>query len=111
MQNFSLYAIYGLALQWGQEEFDLKRLPFDVMEGVRIEDVSTLIPEGAFNFMEGRISSDDIEKLQNTRYAIVHRFDAKMTYEKDVMVQEHDHMARSEQLVRKIAACLRLIRP
>jgi hypothetical protein len=111
MQNFSLYAIYGLALEWGQEEFDLKRLPFDVMEGIRIEDASTLIPDGAFEFMKGRISSDDIKELQDTHYAIVHRFDAKMTHEKGVMVQEHDHMARSEQLVRKIAACLRLIRP
>ena len=109
--NFSLYAIYGLALEWGHPEFDLKRLPFDVMDGVRIEDVSTLIPDGAFAFMEGRISSDDIETLQSTHYAIVHRFDARMTYENGIMVQEHEHMARSEQLVRKIAACLRLIRP
>jgi hypothetical protein len=81
------------------------------VEGVRIEDVSKLIPDNAFLYMKGRISSDDIETLKNTHYAIVHRFDAKLTYERDVMVQEHDHIRRSEELVRKIVACLRLIRP
>lgn len=111
MQNFSLYAIYGLALDWGRVEFDVQRLPLDILDGVRLEDVSALIPERAFGYMKGRMSSDDIEQLQNTRYAIVHRFDAKATYEKSVLIQEHEHIARSEQLVRKIAACLRLIRP
>lgn len=111
MQSFTLYAIYGVADQWGEEKFDTSLLPFDVAEGVRIEDVSAFIRDGTFKFVETRMGSDDAKELQNTHYALVHRFDATTTFKNGDIVQEDEHNGRSEQLIRKIAACLRLIRP
>jgi hypothetical protein len=111
MHSFTLYAIYGVASQSGEEQFDLIRLPFDIAEGVRIEDVSAFIRDGTFKFVEKRMGSDDVEQLQNTHYALVHRFDGRATFKDGDLVQEHEHNARSEQLIRKVAACLRLIRP
>ena len=111
MRSFTLYAIYGVANQWGEEQFDLSRLPFDIAEGVRIEDVSVFLRDGTFSFVEKRMGSDDVEKLQNTHYALVHRFDGTATFKDGELVQEHEYNAQSEQLIRKVAACLRLIRP
>src|SRR3989442_16014155 len=102
MQSFTLYAIYGVANQWGEEQFDLSRLPFDSAEGVRIEDVSAFIRDGTFKFVEKRMGSDDVEKLQNTHYALVHRFNATTTFQDGEFVQEHEHNAQSEQLIRKV---------
>ena len=108
-----MYAIYSLAKsQWEEEEqFNISRLPFDIAEGVRIEDVSRFIRDGTFKLMEKRKGSDEVEALQRTRYALVHRFDAEMTIKNGEVISTEDYIQRSEQLVRKVAACLRLIRP
>jgi hypothetical protein len=112
-KKFTLYAIYSLAnSQWEEDEqFDLSRLPFDIAEGVRIEDVSQFILGDTFKFLEKRVGSDQVEALQRTRYALVHRFDAEMTIKNGEVISTEDYIQRSEQLVRKVAACLRLIRP
>jgi hypothetical protein len=112
-KKFSLYAIYSLAKsRWEEEEtFDLSTLPFDIAEGVRIEDVSPFIRSDAFAMMEKRKGSDEVEALQRTRYALVHRFDAAMTFENGNVTSTEDYVRHSEQLVRKLAACLRLVRP
>jgi hypothetical protein len=57
------------------------------------------------------MGSDDVKLLQNTHYALVHRFDAATTFKNGELIQEDEHNGRSEQLIRKVAACLRLIRP
>jgi hypothetical protein len=111
-KKFTLYVIYSLANQWGEpEQFDLTRLPFDIAEGVRIEDVSELIRPDTFKLVEQRAGSDEVEALQRTRYALVHRFDAETTFRKGEIISAEDYIQGSEQLVRKVAACLRLIRP
>jgi len=111
-KEFTLYAIYSLADQWDDPEpFDINRLPFDIAEGVRIEDVSQFIRDDTFKFMEKKRGTEEVEALQRTQYALVHRFDADMTIKNGVVTTTDDHIQRSEQLVRKVAACLRLIRP
>lgn len=111
-KKFTLYAIYSLANQWGEpEQFDLKCLPFDIAEGVRIEDVSQLLRHDTFKLVENRAGSDEVEALQRTRYALVHRFDADMTIQNGEVISTEDYIQHSEQLVRKVAGCLRLIRP
>jgi len=111
-KHFTLYAIYGVANQRGEkEQFDLSRLPFDIAEDVRIEDVSVFVRDDTFKPMEKRKGSDEVEKLQRVRYALVHRFDAAIAIENGRVITEQDQVERSEQLVRKVAACLRLVRP
>src|SRR6266446_7903456 len=74
-KEFTLYAIYSLADQWDDpQRFDVNRLPFDIAEGVRIEDVSQFIRDDTFKFMEKKRGTDEVEALQRTRYALVHRF-------------------------------------
>jgi hypothetical protein len=76
-KKFTLYAIYSLANQWGEsEQFDLTHLPFEIAEGVRIEDVSELIRPDTFKLVEKRAGSDEVEALQRTRYALVQAFAA-----------------------------------
>lgn len=112
-KKFTLYAIYGIAKsKWGNEEqFDISRLPFEVAEGLCIENVSPFIREGTFKFVEKRAGSDEVEALQRTKYAVVHRFDADTIIKNGEVISSEDYVRNSEQLVRKVAACLRLIRP
>ena len=109
--KFTLYAIYWLANEWGEKHFNLGRLPFEIAEGVRIEDVSTFILEEAFELVRERNGSEEVKRLRDTQYALVHRYDATTTFANGALIQEDDHDARSEQLIRNIAGCLRLIRP
>ena len=107
---FTLYPIYGVVGQGRPDFFDLGRLPFMIAEGITIEDVSQLIRD-EFKHVEQRMGSDDADQLQTTQYALVYRFEATMTNENGEIVQEHEHVSKGEQLIRKVAACLRLIRP
>jgi hypothetical protein len=111
MQDFSLYPIQGLARECGREQFDLSRLPIEIVPGVRIEDVSTYIASDTFKLVERDLGARAVKTLSETHYALVHRHDAKTTFQNGEMVQEHAYIEQSEQLVRKVAACLRVIRP
>jgi len=111
MQDFSLYPIQGVARQWGREQFDLARLPIEVVPGVRIEDLSSCIASDTFKLVERDMGARAVKTLSETHYALVHRHDAQTTFQNGEMVQEHQYIAQSEQLVRNAAACLRLIRP
>src|SRR5437868_1472024 len=76
-QNFTLYGIYGLEKTWDNgEEFDLKLLPFDIGQGVTLEDVSTLLSPDSFNeYITGEMGRRSVERLKETRYALVHRYE------------------------------------
>jgi hypothetical protein len=111
-QNFSLYAIYGIAGGADDEQFDTGLLPFDLIEGVRIDDVSTLLKADTFDLVRERMGSDAVRQLQGVRYALVHRYSPKaVTDGEGNWVGEEVHSQRSQELVHNVAACLRLIRP
>jgi hypothetical protein len=112
-QNFTLYGIYGLEKTWDNgEEFDLKLLPFDIGQGVTIEDVSTLLSPESFNeYITGEMGQRSIKRLKETRYALVHRYERAPIIVDGEKVGEVDYDQNSFDLLRKIAACLRLIRP
>jgi hypothetical protein len=112
-QNFTLYGIYGLEKTWDNgEEFDLRLLPFDIGQGVTIEDVSTLLNPESFNeYITGEMGQRSIKRLKETRYALVHRYERAPIIVDGKKVGEVDYDQDSFDLLRKIAACLRLIRP
>jgi hypothetical protein len=101
--NFMLYPIYWLADAFNDEQFDLNKLPFDVAEDVRIEDVSGRFRKGTFDLFREKLGTDRMDDLKSVRYALVHRYDPKP--------DEYQQSERSEKTVRMLAACLRLIRP
>ncbi len=100
--NFTLYPIYWLADVVDDEQFDPCKLPFDVAEGVRIEEVSDRFAKGTFNLFKEKLGTDRLDDLRRVRYAFVHRYPDPPGY------PQGDH---SEQTVRMLGACLRLIRP
>jgi len=105
--NFTLYPVYWLADQVDDEPFDLRQLPFDVVENVTIEDVSARFRDNTFAVWTEQLAADIAEHLEDVRYALVHRYEPKPA----VRVAEHEQTQASETLLRNLAACLRLIRP
>jgi hypothetical protein len=106
---FTLYKIHRLAGEGGgdDEQFDTTRLPFDIAEGIRIEDVSGFVKKETFKFIEPRIGSDAAEMLRGVRFALVHRYEI----DNNKFAEVEEQRKRSAELVNNIAACLRLIRP
>ncbi len=107
-QYFTLYAIYSLG-QYDEEPFDTGRLPLEIANCVRIEHVAPLLREDTFDHVKSRMGTSPVEQLAGVEYALVHRYEIPAT---DAHAAEkRDPREASEELVRNIAACLRLIRP
>jgi hypothetical protein len=86
-----------------EHQFDVSVLPFSIIEGVTVEDVSPML-QNSFDWLQGEIGRYDLRDLKSVRYAIVHRYktDSPDSSEAD---------ERSDNLLHNIAACLRIIRP
>jgi hypothetical protein len=109
--NFTLYPIYWVADGIEGVPFDLGRLPIDIAENVRIESVRERFREGAFELWNSRIGTIVVDELERVRFALVHRYDPEPIMVGGELIGEQHRSAESEQLVRMLAACLRLIRP
>src|SRR5690242_4360530 len=108
--RFTLYPIHWVAnLHLDPEPFDPDRLPFEVVEGVRIEEVHFV--DGAFELHRRHLGNELIDVMERVRYALVHRFSPDPVVENGEVIGDAEHSERSERLVREVAACLRLIRP
>jgi hypothetical protein len=108
--RFTLYPIYWIADVADDEPFDVTGLPFDVTEDVQIEAVSDRFRQGAFDLMRRKLGEDITRIMEGVRYALVHRYDPVVN-ELDSQAGDADNSKSSEDLVRLVAACLRLIRP
>jgi hypothetical protein len=102
--KFTLYPVYWIADLVDDEQFDLNRLPFDITENVRLENVSGHFRGGAFALWAESLGQDIVGHLEDVKYALVHRYHTRL-------VDEQQQATASETLLRNLAACLRLIRP
>src|SRR4051812_23146083 len=110
--RFTLYPIHWLAdPHVDPEPFDYRILPFEVTENVHIEAVRERLRPGTFDHYRRSLGEDLVEVLESARYALVHCYNAETIFEDGQAIGEVQHGRRSEQLVRNLAACLRLIRP
>src|ERR1700674_2047242 len=109
--NFNLYPIHWLADEVGGNPFDRTRLPFEIAEDVRIEAVRERFREDAFTVWAPSAGSIVVDELERVRFALVHRYDPEPIVVDGEVIGEQHRSAESEQLVRMLAACLRLIRP
>jgi hypothetical protein len=112
--KFNLHAVYALAHADfpGEDQFS-HPLPFQIAEGVALEDVSPLISPHSFDMVRLRMGTDATEKLEGIHYALVHRFEPRDRYDgqkKELITQEMQDRD-SAQLVFVLTNCLRLIRP
>ena len=111
--RFTLYPIYWLSGAIDDEPFDLGKLPFDVVENVRIEVVSHQFRGDEFDLWKKNLGKDLVRELEGVEYALVHRYEPlpivnPLTGER---LGEQQRTNESETLVRQVAACLRLSRP
>jgi len=111
--KFTLHNIYHLSGGAGDELFDLNKLPFPLTENVQIEDVSSRFRQDAFDLWREHIGIDRWKVLKRIRYALVHRYDSGPTFNEETkrFTSETEITQQSENLVRSLVACLRLIRP
>jgi hypothetical protein len=109
--KFTLYPIHWLADAVDDEQFDHDKLPFDVTEGVRIEAVSHRFRNGTFDLFKEKIGTDIVDKLERVEFALVHRYNPEPAVENRNIIGDDEHRQRSEELVRMLAAALRIIRP
>jgi len=117
LTRFSLYPIGRVGrgpLAYGADDgdFDLSLLPFKIVEGVHVEDVSSSIRKGDFDIYKPRIGEDRVHELENMKYAIIHRY-PQHGQDRDTSqyLDDATQTERSRGLVREVAACLRIIRP
>jgi hypothetical protein len=108
--KFSLIPIHSLGFNGIGEQFDLARLPFQVIEHVNIEDVSGLIPEGAFESWGPLLGQSRLREIKSLRWAFIHRFEpgrgVSLSSEENAL-----QVPKSAELVNLISSCLRLLRP
>ncbi|HKW35439.1 MAG TPA: hypothetical protein VJN92_20680 [Candidatus Acidoferrum sp.] len=109
--NFTLYPIYWLADQVDGEPFDLTRLPFDIIQDIRIEAVSERFRKETFEPFKVRLGTSVVEEMEQVRFALVHRYKPKPIVVNEQYLGEEQRSGESDQLVRLMAACMRLIRP
>src|ERR1700737_4288766 len=109
--NFTLCPIYWVADALNDVPFDLGRLPIDIAEGVRIESVREHFRETAFELWSSRVGTIVVDELKRVRFALVHRYAPEPIVVDGEVIGEQDRSVDSQNLVRMLAACLRLIRP
>jgi hypothetical protein len=103
-EKMTLYPIHAVGQPFVDDEpFDDTLLPAQVSPGVTLEKVAGLLTPASFHLWERGLSRDQIESFANIDYAIVHRFHSQPgTAETE---------QKSDELVRSLAALLRIIRP
>jgi hypothetical protein len=109
--NFTLYPISWVADAIDDVPFDQGRLPIDIAEGVRIESVREHFRERAFELWSSRVGTIVVDELERVRFALVHRYTPDPIVVDGEVIGEQRRSADSQNLVRMLAACLRLIRP
>ena len=103
--KLTLDPIYAVADAIDEQPFNSRLIPFQIRDGVAVEDIRSLFTPDAFRWAEGELGRHDVENLRRVEYAIVHRYGASHPSDDSTADME------SERLVRNLAACLRLIRP
>ena len=72
----TLYSIYALADMIDERPFDTSVFPFQVSEGVTVEDVTPMFNPDTFAWVRNELGRRDVEDLQRVDYAIAHRYAA-----------------------------------
>jgi hypothetical protein len=85
--------------------FDLSRLPFEMAPGLRVEDVSSLLPPSEFDYMKLEVGRHQLRYFTSTvKYGLVHRY--------EMSDLDDDQTNRNKRdLLNNVFCLLRLIRP
>jgi hypothetical protein len=114
--KFSLFPLERIARQsqglHPEDNFDDSKLPFEIVDGVYIENIAGLIPEDEFDYCKPMLGSEAVRHLEGIKYAIIHRFPCpEIDPVTGSLTLEPEVSQKSRDRVQQITACLRLIRP
>src|ERR1700733_7537369 len=105
LDRIALYPILGVTGDWLDEPSDLSVFPATILPNVTIEDAKALFHEKSFDLWKSYLAKRELESLQRVRFAVVCR------YNEDYGDANFKSNLDAEKLVRRVGACLRLIRP
>jgi hypothetical protein len=114
---FSLFPIERVARSWSRggfydEDFDESLLPFEVVEDVWIEDITSLVSDDEFEIYKQQLGTITIAHLERLKYVAIHRFTRNyFDLSANKSIFEPERVQHSERLIQEVVACLRLIRP
>lgn len=106
MTELIIHPIYALTSLCDENPFDLTLLPFEICEGVYVEDLSSLITERTFSWVRNEMGRRELEQLSNIKFALVRRQESSSSY---IIVRDGGDLLIEP--VEVVMACLRLIRP
>jgi hypothetical protein len=106
IQRISLYPIYGLANEADDQAFDLRLLPFGIIDDITIENVTPLFGADTWSWIAAHLGKHDNDELRQIRHAMVHRYITQHQYQAN-----DEHRQSSSQKLSLLAALLRIIRP
>ena len=94
------------SLGWSTDEDRVTiPLPFEIMSGVTIEDISSWLNDESLGWVSSQLGIYQTETLKNVRFALVHR------YFDESSVKGTDEDVESEKLVRNLVELMHIIRP
>ena len=90
--------------------FDLSALPFDILPGVEVADVSDLLPPVMFDHLRGDVGQHRMRVFDgHVKHALVHRYEETPEWLHD---QESERNAKIKgELLNEVFACSRIVRP
>jgi hypothetical protein len=92
------------------QPFDLAQLPFAILPGVEVADVSGLLPPAMFEYLRVEVGRHRMRVFDGqVKYALVHRYEEHPEWPHN---EEHERGAKMKAaLLNEVFACSRIVRP
>jgi hypothetical protein len=91
------------------QPFDLTQLPFNVLPGVEVADVSNLLPPSMFEYLRPEVGRHRMRVFDGTKYALVHRYEDDPLWPATPAAQTA--AKNKAELLNEVFACSRIVRP
>src|SRR5215472_4421147 len=104
LTKLTFHEIHSLGSSTDKERVTIP-LPFEIIEGVTVENVSSWLTDETLEWVSKFIGIYQTEALKNVRFAVVHSYPA------DSSVRGTSEEVESEKLVRNIVELMHIIRP
>lgn len=90
--------------------FDLAQLPFNILPGVEVADVSDLLPPAMFEYLRAEVGRHRMYVFDGrVKYALVHRYEEPPEWPRS---EESEKIAKmKDALLNQVFACSRIVRP
>ena len=104
LTKLTFHELHSLGSSYDEERVTMA-LPFTVMSGVTIEDVSGWLNDESLRWVSSHLGIYQTEALKRVRFALVHRYTA------DSAITGTNEDIESEKLVRNLTELVHIIRP